>query len=588
MTARRGRTTGAALAGLAISFVLGACASLPTGGAVRSGERGRDATEVAPFDFNPPSPRPGASREQVVAGFLTALQATPVSTKVASAYLSEKAQETWEPGRRTIVYGGLDVVATGGEVSVLVRDAFELDEVGRWAGPAGSRGQLTLRLGLTLENGEWRLARPVDALLLPQTHFESRYREYSLYFFDRTGSVLVPEPVYLPWGVQAPTLLVRGLLQGPRRPGADVARTYFPTGTRLGVSVPVSGGGVAEVPLTEEFSGVEGEDRDRALAQLGWTLRQIDTVESVRLAVAGDPLDVTSERDVVDVDDFQRYDPALSTASGDLYGVRGDEVRQVVGETELIVATVPGAGANLTPARSLAISTDGRRFAVVERRTSRVLLLERTEAEVPGTVVYDGVDVLRPSWDLTGRLWLVDRTGEGGRVLVASEGRLSVLDAPGLSGADVLAMTVSRDGTRLAAVTARAGGTRLTVLRVARRTDGAPVRLVPEVSVEGDETWGRVRALGWRDPTTLAALVTPRPGVSQVYLIGVDGSSAFDVRTGRLEILFEPAAHLAASPGGPMSLVVGTAEGLVHRLDPQGRWEREVVEAGLRLPAYVG
>ena len=101
-------------------------------------------------------------------------------------------------------------------------------------------------------------------MVIPQSHFQSRYREYSLYFLDPTGSVLVPEPVYLPWGVQAPTQLVSGLLAGPQLPGnppredegqgrtaqrPSVARTFLPAGTRVGVGVPVVDG-VAAVSYT--------------------------------------------------------------------------------------------------------------------------------------------------------------------------------------------------------------------------------------------------------------------------------------------------------------------------------------------------
>ena len=57
--------------------------------------------------------------------------------------------------------------------------------------------------------------RPPDAMVIPRSHFQTRYRPYSLYFFDPTGSVLVPEQVHLPRGFQAPTMLVSGLLAGP-------------------------------------------------------------------------------------------------------------------------------------------------------------------------------------------------------------------------------------------------------------------------------------------------------------------------------------------------------------------------------------
>ena len=50
------------------------------------------------------------------------------------------------------------------------------------------------------EDGEWRIAKAPDALIVPRTWFAPRFRQVSLYFFDPTGQILVPEPVFVPSG----------------------------------------------------------------------------------------------------------------------------------------------------------------------------------------------------------------------------------------------------------------------------------------------------------------------------------------------------------------------------------------------------
>ena len=40
---------------------------------------------------------------------------------------------------------------------------------------------------MALENGEWRIARAPDALIVPDPWFEPRFQQVSLYFFDPTG-----------------------------------------------------------------------------------------------------------------------------------------------------------------------------------------------------------------------------------------------------------------------------------------------------------------------------------------------------------------------------------------------------------------
>jgi hypothetical protein len=584
----------AVLVSVLVPGALGACSPLPDSGPVEVGEGPAPTASAAPFDFNPPGPVVGADRAQITAGFIRALQGTPVGTTDAEQFMTSDAAASWRPDRRTIVYARQRIVARPGppaRVAVRLEETFALDGTGRWVGPqgVGAHGtDRTLHFRFARQDGEWRIAGLPDAMVIPESHFEARYREYSLPFFDATASVLVPELVYLPWGVQAPTLLVSALLSGPSQAGRAVERTFFPRGTRLGVGVPVRQDGVAEVPLSRHMLDLGEEQLDLAMAQLAWALRQVSEVEAFQVTVDGTPLELPGGENVADVDGWPDYAPSVASASTDLFGVRGGAVVQVVGSSEIAAAGLPK---ELRRPRSLGVDLAGQQFALVPASGSRVVLLPRTaEGSSKPTTVYRGTDLLRPMWDHTGRLWLVDRTVEGPRVLVQHFGRVRRIPAPGLAGERVLAAALSRDGTRVVAALAGPDrtGDRLVMMRVVRQASGEPLRLTTPQPMSAPQPLLRVQDVGWRDPTTVAVLTRPSRTTSEVVLASSDGSSGPIDLDSELDVLFEPGLSLAASPGAPVALMVASRDGGVHALDVQGRWDFDAVPSGLRVPVFVG
>ncbi|HET6562798.1 MAG TPA: LpqB family beta-propeller domain-containing protein [Marmoricola sp.] len=568
---------------LAALLLVTGCTSLPVEGPVELGEASTPSGASAPFDFNPPGPRPGATPEQVVGGFLQALQATPPTLRVAHEFLTEEAVADWRPDRRTIVYTSQSSSAGAGVVRVELEDAFELDEHGRYVG-AREAASPPLTFQVVREDDEWRIASLPDAMVIPRSHFQARYLPFSLYFFDPTGSVLVPEQVHLPRGVQAPTLLVAGLLAGPTVAAQGVERSYLPAGTRLGVSVPVGSDGLAEVQLTPEIRELPQDQLERAVAQLAWTLRQVGQVQRFEITVDGTPVELPGGP-TVEVEEMAEYAPSVAAASTDLFGLRRRQVVQVVGNEEK--TAVPLAVA--FHYRSLGIDLPGAWFALVTRDGSAVDVVSREGVE-SARRSYTGTDVLRPMWDHTGRTWLVDRTPTGPQVVLVEKHGVRTLPAPGLADERVLGASLSRDGTRLA-LTVRGDGdgvSRLLMARVVRRDGGQPVRLAGLVELATPAPLDGGRDLGWRDPTTVAVLTRPTESTSQVMLASIDGSSGSVGPVTPTDVLFDAGVALAASPGDPMALVVRTRSGGLHALDLQGRWDFDAGEPGLRAPAFVG
>ena len=101
-------------------------------------------------------------------------------------------------------------------LTVELAGASLLDRRGTFRGPLPP-DQRALEFPMAIENGEWRIAEAPDALVVPESWFEQRFRQVSLYFFDPSAQILVPEPVFVQRGEPSTTALTEALLRGPGR-----------------------------------------------------------------------------------------------------------------------------------------------------------------------------------------------------------------------------------------------------------------------------------------------------------------------------------------------------------------------------------
>jgi hypothetical protein len=569
---------------LVMLVALAGCVTLPEQGPVNSGPTEAGRPQPGTFDYNPEGPRPGDPPETIVAGFIDSLRETPLTFSVARSFLTDAGSKKWVPSRRTIVYddGSLQATIVGDQARVSLGESVQLDSRGSWLGdPTAGKG-VAFNLHLVREQGEWRIADPPDALVVSRTHFDTRFVRYDLHFFDPSAKILVPEPVYLPAGVQTPSLLVSGLLAGPDPALQSVERTFFPAGTRLELSVPVEGG-VADVPLSGEILDTDSGQRDLAMAQLAWTLRQVPGIERIRVTVDGTPLDRTTGASARSVLGWSSYDPSVPSANTDLYGLNGGDV---VSESDgdVAVATTAYRGTSL---RSLGVSLDGgrdARFTAVTGDGGRALssvVAASTDTTRKPRRVYSGTDLLGPAYDVFGHLWLLDRTGSGARLVVDGQ---RPQNAPGITGADVTAFELSRDGTRLAAVV----DGQVELARISRSEDGRPTRILRARHVSlGDESGGKVVDVGWLAPDTLGVLVRLGSNISQVVRASVDGSFALDAEPS-LEPLFERAESLVTWPGPDAAVYLQTRGGRLYVVSPTGHWAPAVIPEGIHALTFPG
>jgi hypothetical protein len=547
------------------------CASLPESGPIHTAAADRpERPQDAPY-FNPPGPAKDGSPTAIVSGFIVAMQANPLTTSVARKFLSERARRTWRPNSGTIVYDAFDVEPTRNGANVRLSDTRRLDSRGGWRGGSPG-GSTTLGIRMVSEDGQWRIENPPNALVVPTSFFDRSFARFNLYFFDQTGRTLLPDPVFIPRGEQTATNLVRGLLAGPGLGLAEVTRSALPSRTDLDLSVVVTESGVAEVPLSREILQVTANELDRAVDQLAWTLRQVPGVDRVRITVGGAPVPLRGGRVDAPVTSGEEFD-AGGTADGELWGLRGDRVVNLSSSAaEPVDSPLGKPGYSM---RSLAVSEPPRRIAAVSGngRSVFVAAADGKSMSVSRPVVA-GTDLLRPRYDMFGDLWLVDRTAGGARVLVVDADGVRRLRVPGVTGRDVAAFSVARDGARLAVAYEGSSAPRLQVIDILRSDEGIVSGTGRAQSfAAGDADADRIVDIGWRDPATLAVLSRSSAEASQVRFISADGSPA-------LPSFIEPsvfrgaAQAMVVAPDADLPVHLVTPDQQLYTLSSSGSWPR--------------
>ena len=585
----RGATT--FLAALLLVLTVG-CSALPESGPVQRDASGStQATEDA--EVTPPGPGRGDTPEEVAGGFLTAMTSNPLTTAVARTFLTRSAQSSWNPTRATVVYQVSSVDGASDDVvPVRLSDAQRLDSRGGWRGTAG-RGDSRLRLRMVKEGGEWRIANPPDAVVIPAWYFERHFRPFNLYFFDQSERVLVPDRVYVQRGDEIASTLVRALLSGPGADVAPVTRTEFPPQTELDLSVPVAPDGTADVPFSDQLLKLSPQKLTRAVAQLAWTLRQVPGLTRLRMTVGDAPVSLPDGRRDFSVQEGDAFAPTFQGAADELFGLRKGRVVAVRGRVE---QAVPGPfGRRGYALRSIGVRLDGKSIAAVADDGGTVFVgpspsggaVRQQDTRVKR--VYDGTNVLPPAYDMFGGLWLVDRIRGGSRVVHVAQGRRTLADIPGISGRRVTAFVTSRDGTRLVAVVDGAGkGDRLVTANLLRSADGTFSRATPATEIDGVPTdIGDLRDVAWRSPNDLAVLGRPAKGRSEVAFVTLDGSPG-EPTTVPPDSWRGDAIGLAGSPDSNLPLYLVTPGQQLLRLDDNSRWGGSDVAKGLLAPAYVG
>src|SRR5690606_13771556 len=179
---------------LGAALVLAGCAGIPTDGSVGTftiGEDGSDDRLLTLAD----GPQEGQTPAEILAGFLAAQRAPQNNYSIARLFLSDEFRAEWSPTSLVRVTdspmspepnGGDDRLRIAATVQATVDETGVYKEL-RPAEPQALDYEFALN-----DEGEWRISAAPQGTVLSNRGFERSFVAYPLYFFDPSGTALVP------------------------------------------------------------------------------------------------------------------------------------------------------------------------------------------------------------------------------------------------------------------------------------------------------------------------------------------------------------------------------------------------------------
>ena len=622
------RVARTAAAGALACVSLAACASVPMTGPVVPGEGGDSSGD--PYGgyvrLLPAGPQPGVEPEGLIDGFLKDLGSFEEDHKAARSYMLPEMSEEWSPDGGVRVFADLDAVDLDSEISadglsatVRIRsnETATIDESGKYV-PAETGTMLEETFTLAREDddpeGEWRIRDLPDEIILSQLDVERTYRPFNLYYFNPTGTALVPDPVYLPVSTdQLADRLLRKLIGGPTDWLAPAVVSAFPDGSAPTTEVD------SERALIS-ISGVPDPDEYSMGAQIAWTLRQLPEIQEFTLRVNGEEVSFphsdwdSSERPRPGSDYWARVSPGATSSGINAYFTHEGQLWSASdweADTFDDAERVPGPlGAGDVPLDRFAVSLDESTIAGITLGGGEVVTSFASPGAESQEVLGDGV-FTELSWDVNGNLWVVEETRDGARPddeeeeededaedgadpegtggqdppapgdtalwLLRDGDEVVQAEVRGLRDHSLVHFRISRDGARAAVVTERDGERSLQVGRVVEDEDGQ-VSVGAFISL-ADQELEDVTDIAWRSSDQLVVLGSRDGGTSQALFVALDGgtpaASAGAPVPGMITI--------SGAPGQP--LLAGSDDGNIWVSNDPLNWQN-VVEGG--SPTFPG
>ena len=596
-TARRWRRLPPAW-GVLLALAVTACSGLPASSPVQSG-RSVDEQVVPEVRIVVPPPAAGASPEQIVRGFLRAGAAFQESTEsgqpVANSYLAPGSVARWRPISAVTVFDRSSTVAVeslvGDKVRASVAVVATVDDTGQYREVTPGT-VATVELGMVRVSGEWRVELPADGfgLWLNTDDFGRVFDPHRVHYPSVGGKHLVPDVRWFAGGPRLVTALARAQLGPVPDYLVGAVETGFPADVTLAVDAVSVNDGVATVVLTPPASALDLAHRRAIWAQLAATLLPVSGVQGVVVEVQGAGRLVLPEltgalRSASDVGYGAEPLPLPRTAllrfgerltsvdisrldDLDTLGVTATAAAAGTGPSAAPGATAPTAaagGPELPPVPAaygqVAVSSDGADVVAVATGGAELARWHNRERVSVPTLT----STVRPSYDALGRLWVAGSDAGTTRVLTlnarAPFDTAQPVGADWLTGRTIVALAVSRDGSRVGVVSAAPGGTRvrLDIAGVVRDALGQPTSLAAPYQ-QGDPL-GRVTDIVWIDDTTMAVLgaveddAALRPWIVQLGQgIGLRRIGVADPTTNLIPVA--AGARYLVSTSGPRGIVV--------------------------------
>lgn len=512
---------------LALALAVSGCTGLPTSGDVRAGMEPGAAAEEPPPQYYAWAPMPGATPEQIVAGFIDAAISPPDSWKTARLYLAGDLADTWRPEAGVIVdiADARRYVVEEDAVTVTVDPTATVDQHGTYMSSGSGAVELAFRLAQR-EDGEWRIVEAPDGVVIDRQSFPDVYSDHRLAYFDPTWTYLVPDVRWFPATGNLATYIVRELVDGAPSPwlGGAVVSAFAQDIDLAPDAVPVDADQIAHVGLNAVASGADATTLGRMMTQLDESLTNAG-VQGVRLTIEGE----SSPSSVTAVQSSQtRPDPrALVLRAGQFGFLSGSELTELDGLSDAI-ADMPGQ------LEAIAVSP-GQDVAAVQQSSDVVY---RVTADGPDMVDDQRDGLIAPVMDPFGYIWTVPADQPDAITVWNPDLEPSRIGGGWPDATRVHEMAISRDGTRVAALVTTGGQHFAVVASVRRDHRGTPTGLgqamqttvLPEAGV----------SIAWIEDARIG-VVTPSEQASRVYDQQVGGpSETSDAPAGITAIEFGP------------------------------------------------
>ncbi|MGW9019929.1 GerMN domain-containing protein [Leucobacter chromiiresistens] len=505
----RSRARAAAVILAAASLMLTACNAIPSSGPVRAGAEDLQQAEQ-PVQFNAAGPAAGSSQEDVVRGFVLAAVSSADDYATAREFLAPDYAKQWDPSSNVLVDDGSRPYTANddGSGTLEISAQAKVDAEGFML-PVEPGANTELRFELERIGGEWRIASAPNGIILDTTTFTTIWAPHQLYFVG-PGEIMVPETRWFMTRAALPTEIVSALLGGPGERMSGVLHSGFPTGTTLVTgSVPIENGR-AQIDLSGNLLEASPTAMAEVRQQLRLSLQTVQSVNGYDLSAEGTEIR-SEERSDAGVPRLLNdvTDPALLV--GDQFGTI------VAGQ----FVAMTGFATSLGEYEPSAITLNADASAAALRNTQGV-----TRVDALGVVPIDPrAGLLAPMFDVFDYVWTVQASSPQTLRATTRDGAATDVPAPWLAGRTPVAMRLSPDGMRVAALVSDEQGSQVLVAGVERDAEGAPVRTTDEADVQ---LWtsGAPVDLDWVGQTRFAALskvdATSRVTIGGVGLIPVE------------------------------------------------------------------
>ena len=494
--AHRTRVASAALA-VAVGLTLSACGAMPRSGPAHKVVEPTEQTQQSPMPFNPQAPRRGASAQEIVQGFLAAGVGAQDDYSVARQYLTPQLATTWTPDARVLIHSGEPTTVprlNEGEFRTSVEVSAELGPTGvLTAQPEGSTR--VLDFALTSVDGQWRISKAPDGVMIPDADFKQIFSPVDLYFYSaRDEKNLVPDPRWFAKRPTASTAAVRALLSGPAPYLGDAVQSAVPQSASLSrSSVPVSGGTAAVDLSLPSFDPADVSRAQRMEQQLRATLRSVPSVEDVNLTVNDAPVEALGRGDPDPARSVTVPNRQIGVSDNQLAFYQGGQTEQIpdISLPDGATVTKPGMGAEATT------------FGFVNSADSALYTV------APGKQAqrrWSGNKPTRPSFDSKGWVWGSDHSGVVHAVEATSVGGGGTVRADWLRNKHVASLRISREGARALVVTTGENPSRATIwiAGVVRDGSGKPVELEKGSALAADVDVNTAQWIGGDEFVTTA------------------------------------------------------------------------------------